>query len=290
MLGEQDRTEENRRDKDQALIDKEERGEKNSGQKEVGAGQTGGRATQPVNVMQKNRGQKQSVGIGPGNQTLFKGGGVKMPDQNDQRHRLKTRFQHALTSAPHQIVAESQEGLFSRGKHTRGQNKMVSSLRRRGKEGKCSESLPELGSGKGLRARVKRAISRSVPGFVDGLARFALGLDPPRAFGEGAFLMAGVGKLLKQAQKMQRQIDELQKELADHVLDVSSGGGAVQIKITADGTFKALTLDEEFLKEDKELIEESLLAAVQEAAEKAKAFHAEEMQKVTAGFQMPGFM
>ena len=89
---------------------------------------------------------------------------------------------------------------------------------------------------------------------------------------------------------MQRQIDELQKELADHVLDVSSGGGAVQIKITADGTFKALTLDEEFLKEDKELIEESLLAAVQEAAEKAKAFHAEEMQKVTAGFQMPGFM
>lgn len=89
---------------------------------------------------------------------------------------------------------------------------------------------------------------------------------------------------------MQRQIDELQKQLAEHVLEVSSGGGAVQIKITADGAFKSLVLDEEFLKEDKELIEESLLAAVQEATEKAKTFHAEEMQKVTSGFQMPGFM
>ena len=100
--------------------------------------------------------------------------------------------------------------------------------------------------------------------------------------------MAGVGKLLKQAQKMQRQIDELQKELSEREMEVSSGGGAVKIVITADGKFKSIQFDDEFLKEDKELVEESLLVAIQEAADKAKTMHDEEMQKVTSGFQMPG--
>ena len=87
---------------------------------------------------------------------------------------------------------------------------------------------------------------------------------------------------------MQRQIDELQTQLAEKELSFSSGGGAVKIKIMADGVFKAIELDEEFLKEDKELVEETLLAAVKEASEKAKEFHGEEMQKVTSGFSMPG--
>ncbi|MCC5790379.1 MAG: YbaB/EbfC family nucleoid-associated protein [Opitutales bacterium] len=100
--------------------------------------------------------------------------------------------------------------------------------------------------------------------------------------------MAGVGKLLKQAQKMQRQIDELQAQLAEKELEFSSGGGAVKIKIMADGVFKEISLDDEFLKEDKEFVEETLLAAVQEAAQNAKEYHGEEMQKVTSGFNMPG--
>ena len=100
--------------------------------------------------------------------------------------------------------------------------------------------------------------------------------------------MAGLGKLIKQAGKMQRQIEELNKSLAERELDISSGGGAVQVKINGAGKFLALKLDPEFLKEDANLVEETLLIAVQEAATKAKALNDAEMQRISAGFQMPG--
>lgn len=100
--------------------------------------------------------------------------------------------------------------------------------------------------------------------------------------------MAGVGKLLKQAQKMQRSIEQLQAQLAAKELDFSRGGGAVQVKINGAGQFLALKLDPEFLKEDAATISSEILAAVQEAASSAKKFNEEEMQKVTSAFQMPG--
>jgi len=100
--------------------------------------------------------------------------------------------------------------------------------------------------------------------------------------------MAGLGKLIKQAGKMQRQIEELNKSLAARELDISSGGGAVQVKISGAGKFLALKLDPEFLKEDPKLVEETLLNAVQEAATKAKALNDSEMARISSGFQMPG--
>ncbi len=100
--------------------------------------------------------------------------------------------------------------------------------------------------------------------------------------------MAGVGKLLKQAQKMQKQIEQMQSSLEAQVIDVSSGGGAVQIKINGAGKFVALTLDPEFLKEDRKLVEDTILSAVQEAAQKAKERNDAEMQKISSAFQMPG--
>ena len=100
--------------------------------------------------------------------------------------------------------------------------------------------------------------------------------------------MAGVGKLLKQAQKMQKQIELMQSSLETQVIDVSSGGGAVQVRINGAGKFLAFKLDPEFLKEDPKLIEETVLNAVQEAAQKAKALNDAEMQKISAAFQMPG--
>jgi nucleoid-associated protein EbfC len=100
--------------------------------------------------------------------------------------------------------------------------------------------------------------------------------------------MAGVGKLIKQAQKMQRQMEEMQKSLEAREIDVSSGGGAVQVKINGSGKFLALKLDPEFLKEDAKLVEETLLNAVQEAAAKAKSLHESEMQRISSALQMPG--
>jgi len=100
--------------------------------------------------------------------------------------------------------------------------------------------------------------------------------------------MAGVGTLLKQAQKMQKQIESLQATLATREIDVTSGGGAVQIKVNGAGKFLSLTLDPEFLKEEKKLVEETILNAVQEAAQKAKDLNDSEMQRISAGFQLPG--
>lgn len=100
--------------------------------------------------------------------------------------------------------------------------------------------------------------------------------------------MAGVGKLLKQAQKMQRQIEEMQKALEAREIDITAGGGAVQVKISGAGKFLALKLDPEFLKEEPKLIEETVLNAVQEAATKAKELNDSEMQRISSAFQMPG--
>ncbi len=100
--------------------------------------------------------------------------------------------------------------------------------------------------------------------------------------------MAGVGKLLKQAQKMQRGIEALQAQLEAKEIDVTSGGAAVKIKINGAGKFLALTLDPEFLKEDPKLVGDTLLVAMQDAAKQSKEYNDAEMQKVTSAFQVPG--
>ncbi len=100
--------------------------------------------------------------------------------------------------------------------------------------------------------------------------------------------MAGVGKLLKQAQKMQKSIETLQAQLESKEFDVTAGGGAVKIKINGAGKFLALSLDPEFLKEDAKFVGDTILQAVQDAAKQSKEHNDAEMQKVTSAFQMPG--
>ncbi|HBM85495.1 MAG TPA: nucleoid-associated protein, YbaB/EbfC family [Opitutae bacterium] len=102
--------------------------------------------------------------------------------------------------------------------------------------------------------------------------------------------MAGVGKLLKQAQKMQKQMEAVQAKLAEQAIEVSSGGGAINITINGQGEFQGIKIDPEFLKEEAEFVEETLLAAVQEAAAKAKETSEEAMGSVTGGMGgFPGF-
>lgn len=100
--------------------------------------------------------------------------------------------------------------------------------------------------------------------------------------------MAGVGKLLKQAQKMQRSIETLQTQMEAKEIDVTSGGGAVKVKVNGGGKFLALVLDPDFLKEDPKLVADTLLVSIQDAAKQAKDYNDAEMQKVTSAFQMPG--
>jgi DNA-binding YbaB/EbfC family protein len=100
--------------------------------------------------------------------------------------------------------------------------------------------------------------------------------------------MAGVGKLLKTAQKMQRSIETLQTQLEAREIEVAAGGGAVKVKVTVSGKFISLDLDPEFLKEDAKIVSEAILGAIQDAAKQAKELNDSEMHKVTSAFQMPG--
>src|SRR6185369_292592 len=102
--------------------------------------------------------------------------------------------------------------------------------------------------------------------------------------------MAGLGKLVKQAQKMQRGIEALQSQLEAKEIEVTAGGGAVKIKVNGAGKFLALTLDPEFLKEDAKLVADTVPAAFQDAAKQSKEYNEAEMQKVTGAFQLPGMM
>lgn len=102
--------------------------------------------------------------------------------------------------------------------------------------------------------------------------------------------MAGVGKLLKQAQKMQRQIETLQSELEAKQFEVTSGGGAVKVRVNGGSKFTGLDLDPEFLKEDPKVVSDTILGAFQDAAKQAKEYSDAEMQRVTSAFQMPGLM
>jgi|TARA_B110000438_G_C15656546_1_gene581906 DNA-binding YbaB/EbfC family protein len=100
--------------------------------------------------------------------------------------------------------------------------------------------------------------------------------------------MAGVGKLMKQAAKMQKKMQELQDELATQTLEVSSGGGAVKVVVTLQQAVNGLEIDEEFLKEDKAMVEETILEAFREALEQSKAKSEEAMNAITQSAQMPG--
>lgn len=89
---------------------------------------------------------------------------------------------------------------------------------------------------------------------------------------------------------MQKRIEALQTELGAKEIDVSSGGGAVRIRVNGHGKFLALQIDPEFLKEEAGLVQETLLNAFQEAADKARAVHEESMRAATSGFSLPGMM
>ena len=100
--------------------------------------------------------------------------------------------------------------------------------------------------------------------------------------------MKNIGQMLKQAQKMQQKMEEAQALLAEEIIEVSGGGGAVSIKISGQGEFKELKLDPEFLKEDAEFVSEAILQAVADATEQAKKRNDEAMSGLTGGMQMPG--
>lgn len=103
--------------------------------------------------------------------------------------------------------------------------------------------------------------------------------------------MSSLGKFVKQAAKMQQQIELVQNSLAQKTVEASTGGGAVKVTAKCDGTLAGIKIEPSALNPaDAQLLEDMILSAVNQALGQAKAISAEEMSKVTSGFNLPGLM
>ena len=97
--------------------------------------------------------------------------------------------------------------------------------------------------------------------------------------------------LLKQAQKMQARVSQMQAELADRRVEATSGGGMVTAIVNGRQELVALKLEREVVNpEDVEMLEDLILAAVNEAMGRAGDLAAEEMKKITGGMSLPGLL
>ena len=102
--------------------------------------------------------------------------------------------------------------------------------------------------------------------------------------------MSSLGKMMKQAQRMQQQMEQVQAQLASRTVEATSGGGAVKVTAKCDGTIAAIKIDPQALNpSDAQLLEDMILAAANQALNQAKDIANSEMGKITAGLSLPGF-
>ncbi|MBQ1235158.1 MAG: YbaB/EbfC family nucleoid-associated protein [Oscillospiraceae bacterium] len=98
-------------------------------------------------------------------------------------------------------------------------------------------------------------------------------------------------QMMKQIQKMQEDMARVQKEIEETEYDISSGGGVVNLKITGKKEVTEITLAPEIVDpEDIEMLQDLLMAAVNEAIRKVEEDSAARMEAVTGGINLPGFM
>src|SRR3954467_375545 len=101
--------------------------------------------------------------------------------------------------------------------------------------------------------------------------------------------MSSIGKLMKQAAKMQQQMEQIQNDLANRTVEASSGGGAVKVVAKCDGTIGSLKIDPGAINPaDAQLLEDMILTAANQALNQAKEISTTEMGKLTAGLSLPG--
>jgi DNA-binding YbaB/EbfC family protein len=103
--------------------------------------------------------------------------------------------------------------------------------------------------------------------------------------------MSSIGKLMKQAARIQRQMEDTQAALAARTVEATSGGGAVKVIAKCDGTLGSIKIDPQALNpSDAQLLEDMILSAANNALTQAKEISTAEMGKVTQGFSIPGLV
>jgi DNA-binding YbaB/EbfC family protein len=99
----------------------------------------------------------------------------------------------------------------------------------------------------------------------------------------------GLASLLKNASSMGERVKEMRESLAREVAKGSAGGDLVQVEVSGMGEVKKLRISPELVeRNDVEMIEELVPAALNDALSKVRAMHVEKMREVTGGIELPG--
>lgn len=100
--------------------------------------------------------------------------------------------------------------------------------------------------------------------------------------------MVNIGNMMKQAQQLQKKMAEAQEKLDSIEVEGVSGGGMVKVIATAKGNIKRIMIDDSLMtKEEKEMTEDLIVAAINDAKQKGEAASQEEMKSVTGGIPLP---
>tara|TARA_Y100001970_G_scaffold67049_1_gene85448 strand:+ start:194 stop:505 length:312 start_codon:yes stop_codon:yes gene_type:complete len=103
-------------------------------------------------------------------------------------------------------------------------------------------------------------------------------------------MFKGMSNIYKQAQKMQKDMKRVQEELENLKIEGQSGGGIVKVVINGKKEPQSISVDDSILKEDKDMVEDLILAAMKNAFDNAEKESAEKMKSVTGGMpNIPGF-
>ena len=98
-------------------------------------------------------------------------------------------------------------------------------------------------------------------------------------------------RMMKQAQQLQSQLLKTQEELGNEIIEGSSGGGAVKITVNGHQDIKSITISSEVVDpEDVELLQDMILAAMNDAMEKAKQLASTRLGALTGGLNIPGLL
>jgi hypothetical protein len=100
-------------------------------------------------------------------------------------------------------------------------------------------------------------------------------------------MKGNIGQLMKQAQQMQENMRRMQEALATLEVEGQSGAGLVKVQMTCKYQAKRVTIDPSLLGDDREMLEDLLVAAFNDAAQKVEATIAEKMSGMTAGLGLP---
>ena len=100
-------------------------------------------------------------------------------------------------------------------------------------------------------------------------------------------MKGGIGDLMKQAQQIQEDMQKAQGELANLVIDGQSGGGMVTVSMNGKHEVSRIKIDDSLFGEDRDMLEDMIAAAVNDAVQKVGAATQEKMSGMTAGIPLP---